>query len=208
MKKTIRVIALALCVAMLAIPVMAAENFTPSVTQKPAPAIKPMTDAKGNEVAGVIKDAEGNEIEGISAEEITVVPVSESEQMSKEEKETMEKAYNEIAETEDLTKVAPKLEDALKEINKGRKDEIKAEDLVVRDLVDVKISARLLNNLKDGDTVSVKFELDIQEDETLIVMQLIDGEWIIIYGEDILIDEDGNAIVALAGSGPVAFIVK
>lgn len=208
MKKTIRVIALALCVVMLAVPVMAAENFTPSVTQKPAPETKPMTDSKGNEVAGILKDAEGKEIEGVSAEEIAVTPVSEADTMSKEEQETMEKAYNEIAESKDLTQVAPKLEDALKEINKDRKDEIKAEDLVVRDLVHVSMTPGLLEKVQNGATVSVKFDLKLQKGETLIVMQLIDGEWVVIYGDAIEIDEDGNAIVPLTAAGPVAFIVK
>ena len=208
MKKIVRVIAMVLCAAMLAVPVMAAENFTPSVTQKPGPAIKPQTDTKGEDVAGIIIDDKGKEVESVGSADLFVVPYADADKLDEKEEQLMKDTYKEIAEAKILTDVAPKLEDALKEINKDRKDEIKAEELVVRDLVDVIVTSEIQEKLNAGHKVNVKFELNLQKGETLIVMQLIDGEWVIIYGDEILIDEDGNAIVPLTAGGPVAFIVK
>ena len=204
MKKTIRAIALVLVVAMMAIPVMA-DNFTPSAEQKGTPAINEMKDSKGNKVAAVIVDKDGKEIEGVSSKDVKVQSYADAVKTApKEVKEEMEKAYTQISTAKNLTEVAPKLAEVLPEIDKN----LKVEDLVVRDLVHVALKPEVAELIKDGVAVQMNFDLQLEKGQTLIVMQLVDGEWVVIYGDDIVINADGSANVNLAGAGPVAFIVK
>ena len=206
MNRIIRALALVLVVSMMAFPAMAA--FTPSAEQKGAPEVKEtMTDSTGKKVAAVVVDKDGKEIEGVSAKDVKVESYAETVKTApKEVKEVMEKAFTEIS-TKPLTEVAPELTKALPEVSKEAGKDVKAENLVVRDLVHVELKPEVAELIKDGAKVAMNFDLQMEKGQTLIVMQLIDGEWVVIYGEDVVINADGTATINLAGAGPVAFVV-
>ena len=204
MNKFVRALALVLVVAMLAIPAMAAA--TPSAEQKGAPAVKEtMTDSTGKAVAGVIVDKDGKELAGVSAEDVKVKSYADTvKDAPKEVKEVMEKAYKEISTAEDLTKVAPELTKILPKLDV----KVEAKDLVVRDLVHVELKPEMAELIKDGAKITMSFDLQLEKGQTLIVMQMIDGKWVVLELEDVVINADGSANINLAGAGPVAFVVN
>ena len=72
-------VAVMLCLSCV-VPVMAAENeFTPSVTNKPAPEIVPVPDPEGEPAIGVICNDEGQIIDYIYEGCLIVTPVSKAE---------------------------------------------------------------------------------------------------------------------------------
>jgi LPXTG-motif cell wall-anchored protein len=79
MKRVFAIIAvLTLCCAMF-MPAAAAENeFTPSVTNKPAPEIVPVIDPDGNPAIGVLLDDDGQIISYVYKECLIVTSVSEA----------------------------------------------------------------------------------------------------------------------------------
>lgn len=205
MKHIIRMVALVLVVCLLSVNAFAAEKATPSVEQQGGPqVVAPKADADETP-AIVVETADGEIIESDDPEVLKVTPLDDSKNLKPEQKEQMEKAYTQISEAESLAEIAPELPEVLKEL----KIETPAEELVVRDLVHVSISEKLEKALEatEGNGLKVTFKMDLAEGETLIVLvQNEDGEWVIVYGDDIVI-EDGEVTVRLPHVGPVAFIV-
>lgn len=215
MKHIIRAVALVLMVAMLSVTAFAA--FTPSVEQKAEPeVVAPKTEHKvDGKPAVVVKDEKGEVISADLVETVKVTPVSnfkgeeaEEKELTEEEvavKESLEKTYTEIAEAKNLAEVAPKLPEVLKEL----KVETKVEELVVQDLFNITLPEELTKALEvEGNTIDLTFEMEVEEGKQLIVMvQSADGEWVIISGDAIVVDEDGTVTVSFPVVGNVAFIV-
>ncbi len=204
MKKKISILLLTaalLCVG--AVPAFA-DNFTPSVTQKEAPTIVPMKEADGKEVAAIIYDKDNNEIRGISADEITVTPLSEREKASETVKESLDKAYADIEGAKSLKDLCPEVVTTLS----GITDEVKVEDLVVRDLFDVEIPEEDEELLQQaGNHLTLKFDLGIEQDALLMAMVNCDGtKWEMVDQKGIVINSDGTVTVTFDKFCPVAFI--
>ncbi|MGM9584016.1 MAG: hypothetical protein ACI3V1_00540 [Faecousia sp.] len=87
MKNVVKILSLVLVVALLALPVSAA-NFTPSVEQKGAPAAKDP--------------------------EVVIVPLTDADKASETVQKVMEQVYTDISKAEKLTDVMPALDEALK----------------------------------------------------------------------------------------------
>lgn len=204
MKMISKLLAILLVIGLLAAPVCA-EGFTPSVEQKGAPELVASPDApEGAAVA--IKDADGNVVAGIPAEEIVMTSVADSEDAPEAVKEEMKAAYDSVANAASLAEVVPELDKALED----RKAGVKAEDLVVRDLVNVSVSEEAAKKLAEtGNNVTLSFKLGMKQDDFLMVMCFVDGQWVILDADQVEILEDGTVNVTFREQiGTIAFVVE
>ncbi len=204
MKMISKLLAMLLVIGLLAAPVCA-EGFTPSVEQKGAPELVASPDApEGAAVA--IKDADGNVVAGIPAEEIVMTSVADSEDAPEAVKEEMKAAYDSVANAASLAEVVPELDKALED----RKAGVKAEDLVVRDLVNVSVSEEAAKKLAEtGNNVTLSFKLGMKQDDFLMVMCFVDGQWVILDADQVEILEDGTVNVTFREQiGTIAFVVE
>lgn len=204
MKMISKLLAILLVIGLLAAPVCA-EGFTPSVEQKGAPELVAAPDApEGAAVA--IKDADGNVVAGIPAEEIVMTSVADSEDAPEAVKEEMKAAYDSVANAASLAEVVPELGKALED----RKAGVKAEDLVVRDLVNVSVSEEAAKKLAEtGNNVTLSFKLGMKQDDFLMVMCFVDGQWVILDADQVEILEDGTVNVTFREKiGTIAFVVE
>lgn len=191
MKKTITSICAVLTAAMLVLPVSAAK-YTPSVTQKGAPtAFTPSVQQKGAPT-----------VEQTGARVTALVDLSKA---SKEVQEAVEEAYKVIAEAESLEEAVPTLADVLKEMD----TDLTAEDLVVRDLFYLELEKELEETLEKEKEVAISFEVEgMEEDDFLMVMVFVDGEWVIVDAENVEIGEDETVTVTFEAVGPIAFVTE
>lgn len=86
---------------------------------------------------------------------------------------------------------------------------LKAEDLVVRDLLDVHAFGIYYDYMQQpGSSVNIAFKLDIPMDETLLVLYSDDGEYWKLLPEDFVTNnEDGYVEVHIENLGVLAFAV-
>lgn len=204
MRKAIQLISAILVAAMLVLPASAA-SFTPSVVQKGAPTMGTLTDASGNSVAAVVTDSDGKEIMGVSSDSVVVTSVADIQEASEEVQTVLEEAYKSISESKSLEEAAPALAAVLEESN----SKLTVSDLVVRDLIYVSVDEEVEKVMEDGFSISLKFDLGIKDDDFLVVMMYVDGEWIVVDADKVEIDENGEVTVIFDGvPGPVAFVVE
>ncbi len=193
MKNLVRVVSCVMLVAALSMAVFA-DSFTPSVTQKEAPAV-----AKTAEVVA----ADGSKTE-VKAADIKVVSVG-SKTVTAEVKAELDKAYDVISKAGSLEKAVPELKTVLEEA----KVTVPVANLVVRDLVNVSVPddvAKLFET--EGTTITVNFKLDVKEGTTVVVMRFVDGKWVPLALENVTVNKDGSVDVKLDGVGPIAFLVE
>ena len=193
MKNLVRVVSCVMLVAALSMAVFA-DSFTPSVTQKEAPAV-----AKTAEVVA----ADGSKTE-VKAADIKVVSVG-SKTVTAEVKAELDKAYDVISKAGSLEKAVPELKTVLEEA----KVTVPVANLVVRDLVNVSVPddvAKLFET--EGTTINVNFKLDVKEGTTVVVMRFVDGKWVPLALENVTVNKDGSVDVKLDGVGPIAFLVE
>lgn len=193
MKNLVRVVSCVMLVAALSMAVFA-DSFTPSVTQKEAPAV-----AKTAEVVA----ADGSKTE-VKAADIKVVSVG-SKTVTAEVKAELDKAYDVISKAGSLEKAVPELKTVLEEA----KVTVPVANLVVRDLVNVSVPddvAKLFET--EGTTITVNFKLDVKEGTTVVVMRFVDGKWVPLALENVTVNKDGTVDVKLDGVGPIAFLVE
>lgn len=209
MKKTIRVLAAVLVVAAMSVSVCA-ENFTPSVEQKGAPSVVTVKDSNQNDVVALIQDESQNEVYGVPAGKLIVTPFAEAEKAGAEIEKMLTDAYKQITEAKTLGDLTTDLNDAVAKLKEemGIK-ELKVEDLVVRDLIDVSLDAELkAQYLKDGNTISVTFDLGMKADEPLLVLHNYEADkWEVIANDHVVRHENGNVTVTFDSLSPVAFVV-
>ena len=77
MKRFFAIITVVMMCAALMVPAMAAQVFTPSVTNKPAPEIVPVLGADGEYHIGQIVDGEGDVVGYVNEDCLVITPVSE-----------------------------------------------------------------------------------------------------------------------------------
>ena len=193
MKNLVRVVSCVMLGAALSMAVFA-DSFTPSVTQKEAPAV-----AKTAEVVA----ADGSKTE-VKAADIKVVSVG-SKTVTAEVKAELDKAYDVISKAGSLEKAVPELKTVLEEA----KVTVPVANLVVRDMVNVSVPddvAKLFET--EGTTITVNFKLDVKEGTTVVVMRFVDGKWVPLALENVTVNKDGSVDVKLDGVGPIAFLVE
>lgn len=152
-----------------------AASFRPSVEQKGAP---------------------------VAAEkDVTVTALVDLEKAPEEVKTVVKEAQKVIADAKSLEEAVPTLNDALKEM----KTDVKASDLVVRDMFYVGLE----KELKEGETKEVTFKTEgLLKTDFLMVMVFVDGQWVILDADKVEITKDGEVKVTFDVVGPVAFVTK
>ena len=207
MKHIVRICALVLVVCMMSVTAFAGtpspeQGGVPEVVVPQNPGNKPGAPEEKPEI--VVKNPSDDVVESDEPEVLVITPMNDIENLTPEQEEKMEKAYTQVSEAESLAEVAPELPEVLKEL----KVETPVEDLVIRDFFHIGVSEKLHKALEqEGNHIDITFKMDLETGEQLIVLvQNAEGEWIIISGDDIVV-EDGEVTVSFPCVGPVAFIV-
>lgn len=201
--KKLTVLLLAMIFAATGVFPVFAANFTKSVEQKPAPSIVTVKTSDGKDAAAIIYDKDGNEIGYLTMDDIIVTPVSNRQNAAEDIKNSLEDTYNEIKNAKSLSELVSGLETQLKKIT----DKVKATDLVVSDLFDVKLPTDIEEKLRAGEiTLKIRFDVGVKKDELLMVMVKCDDKWELIAQENVQNNGDGTVDVTFDKFCPVAFI--
>ena len=203
MKKLALFLAAALMVSALALPASAV-GFTASVQQKPAPTVSTMTDASGNQVAGIIRDANGNEIAGVTADQMTVTSIADAASAGGAISEQLTAAYQQIQSAASLADIVPDIASFLQAIGSSAA----VEDMTVRDVFDVSVTGAAADALAAGNNITFRFDIGIAPGSTLLVLHNYEGsQWEIIPNDRVIINSDGTVDVTFDSLSPIAFAV-
>lgn len=207
MKKFASLLMAALLLVAMALPASAAVNFVDSVEQKPAPSVETVTDASGNQVSAIIQDASGNEVHGVTADQMSITPVSGAANAPAEIREQLEAAYEQIQNAASVADLVPDVDMASLLSAMGSSSSV--EDLVVRDVFDVSVSSEAAEFLaQEGNAITIRFQLNIAPSSTLLVLHNYEGSnWEVIDDDKVVINNDGSVDVTFDSLSPVAFVV-
>lgn len=207
MKKFASLLMAALLLVAMALPASAAVNFVDSVEQKPAPTVETVTDASGNEVSAIIQDASGNEVHGVTADQMSITPVSGAANAPAEIREQLEAAYEQIQNAASVADLVPDVDVASLLSAIGSSSSV--EDLVVRDVFDVSVSGEAAEFLaQEGNAITIRFQLNIAPSSTLLVLHNYEGSnWEVIDDDKVVINNDGSVDVTFDSLSPVAFVM-
>lgn len=152
-----------------------AAGFTASVEQKGAPVVT----EKGVEVTAL----------------------ADLEKAPAEVKKAVEEAHKVIADAKSVAEAVPAVAEALKEM----KADVKAENLVVRDLFYVELD----KELAEGEEKTITFKAEgLKKADFLMVMVFVDGEWVVLDADKVEITKNGEVKVTFDVVGPVAFVTE
>lgn len=200
MKKFIACLAVLMLCATMFLPVMAAEaEFTPSVTNKPAPTIVPVMDPDGNPAIGVVCSADGEIIDYVYEPCIVITPVSEAatSTMIPDDAEAL------------LLDVYGKLTSGAMTIPYEKHDDsLNSSNMVIRDLFDVTFLCEEHPEMLEpiGVVFKVKFDLGVAADVDVFTMSYKKGEWNPIV--ETVNNGDGTVTCTFEDFCPVEFSVK
>lgn len=207
MKKFAMFLSVLLIAVTLAAPASAAVNFTPSVEQKPAPSVDPITDSSGNQVSAIIRDQNGEEVHGVSIDsgELIVTPISQASQAAQAIREMLTNAYEQIQQADTIADLVPTIGDFLQAIGSAAQ----VADLVVRDVFDVSLTGTAAEYLaQEGNNITLRFDLGLAPSATLIVLHNYEGSnWEIIPDDRVVQNADGTVDVTFDSLSPIAFVV-
>lgn len=200
MRKFIACLAVLMLCASMFLPVMAAEaEFTPSVTNKPAPEIVPVVDPDGNPAVGVIYNADGEIIDYIYEDCIVITPVSEavtSERIPDAAEKLLLDVYAKLTGGE-MTIPYEKHDSALNSSN-----------MVIRDLFDVSFLCGEHPDMlaPKGVVIKIKFNLGVDAKTDVFAMSYKNDEWNAVV--DTVNNGDGTVTCTFEDFCPVEFSVK
>ena len=207
MKKFAMFLSVLLIAVTLAAPVSAAVNFNPSVEQKPAPTVDPITDSNGNQVSAIIRDQNGEEVHGVSIDsgELIVTPISQASQAAQAISEMLTNAYEQIQQADTIADLVPTIGDFLQAIGSASQ----VADLVVRDVFDVSLTGTAAEYLaQEGNNITLRFDVGVAPSATLIVLHNYEGSnWEIIPDDRVVQNADGTVDVTFDSLSPIAFVV-
>lgn len=207
MKKLALFLSVLLIAVTLAVPASAAVNFTPSVEQKPAPTVDPITDSNGNQVSAIIRDQNGEEVHGVSIDsgELIVTPISQASQAAQAISEMLTNAYEQIQQADTIADLVPAIGEFLQAIGSAAQ----VADLVVRDVFDVSLTGTAAEYLaQEGNNITLRFDLGLAPSATLIVLHNYEGSnWEIIPDDRVVQNADGTVDVTFDSLSPIAFVV-
>lgn len=207
MKKLALFLSVLLIAVTLAAPASAAVNFTPSVEQKPAPSVDPITDSNGNEVSAIIRDENGEEVHGVSIDsgELIVTPISQASQAAQAISEMLTNAYEQIQQADTIADLVPTIGEFLQTIGSASQ----VADLVVRDVFDVSLTGTAAEYLaQEGNNITLRFDVGVAPSATLIVLHNYEGSnWEVIPDDRVVQNADGTVDVTFDSLSPIAFVV-
>ncbi len=134
------------------------------------------------------------------------VPYFAKEELEEDLTAQMEDGHAQIAEAESLADVVEDLDQALEQM----KTELKPEDLVVRDLFYIDLDQDTKDAINaSGFPITLKFDLELAEDDFVMVLRYDDGKWTVIPAENVNHRDDGTTGVDFpADIGVVAVVVQ
>ena len=170
MKRFFAIIAVVMMCISLAAPVLAAQDFMPSVTNKPAPEIVPVPDPEGNPRIGLIRDKDGNIIDYVDEGCLIITPVSEVETSTE-----IPEASRVI-----LRDVYKKLTDGSMTIPYEKHDAgLDSSKMVIRDLFDATFVCQEHPAMlePEGVTLELIFDLNVKPGVNVYAMTYKESEW-------------------------------
>lgn len=204
MKKLASFLAAVMAATCMMMPVSAAD-FTPSVQGKEAPAIETVQTQTGEDVVALIEDTSGNEVQGVMEDQLIITPVAKADEAPEEIAEPLLAAYEQIKAASNLKEIVPNIEDVVKKVSEN----LKVDNLVVRDLFDVSVSDDIKALLDGGNTITIRFQLGISKDDTVLCLHNIEADkWEVIDPSKVVNNGDGTVSVTFDSLSPVAFVVE
>lgn len=191
--------------SLLTVPALA--NFTPSVEAKPAPDV-----VLDGEIAAVIKDGAGNVVDTVMRPELIITPASEKhEAVAQKITDNLVRAEIRINEIAHVGQLTPELEQALLRAQKENKiphiNDVKVEDLVVRDLFDVSVvrDGQVIA-IPNGHTITFSIQTDLSDDVLHFVLHNpVNHDWEVL--EEAQAMHDGIITITVDSLGPFAIVV-
>lgn len=169
MRKAICMITVLLVCVSLVCPVFAAEEFVPSISYKGVPEIVALNDEDDSEEIGVIRDASGAIVSYVYEECLLMTPVARAA----DDANIPADAKNEL-----LT-VYTALNEGTMNLPYG--SDVKAEDMVIRDLFDLSWTCTSHNHPESlepaGVVLELTLDLGVAEDTDVVVMTYKNDAW-------------------------------
>lgn len=170
MKRFFAIITVVMMCASLMVPAMAAQDFTPSVTNKPAPEIVPVPGDDGSMHVGIIRDGEGNIIDYVDVGCLIITPVSEVEtstEIPEDSRVILRDVYNK------LTNGSMSI--PYEKHNVG----LDSSKMAIRDLFDATFVCEDCPKMlePEGVVLEIIFDLNVKEDVEVFAMTYKDSEW-------------------------------
>lgn len=206
MKKVVRVMLVMLLIVAMAVPAFGATNFVGSIGEKPAPELVPI---EGTIVGTIIDDQTGEPVGKLGNTEIIVTEykdVKDAEHIDDDEEKVFIDEYNKLKDgTTDLNEIGDLKDRAQQAMGK----DADANDLVVRDYVDIDIvgddAEEWYKKLAEGHSLKLRFDLGIDKDTYVDVMSFYDGSWHLAKS----VKNNGRYVeVIFDNICPVAFLVE
>ncbi len=200
MKRVLTFVLAAVMICALCLPALAAENdFVPSITEKDAPEIVTVKDTDGNDALGVILDADGNITDYVEQDCLIITAVSgvdSSAQIPAAARDELKKVYEGLS-NGTMTLPYEKL---------GA--DIKAEEMVIRDLFDISWLCSDHGDIVDQADVSVElvFNLNVKATDEVYCMTYHNNTWNPI--KNVTNNGDGTVTCVFEQKCPVAFAVR
>lgn len=170
MKRMFAIITVVMMCVSLMVPAMAAQDFTPSVTNKPAPEIVPVPDEEGGLHIGVIRDENGKIIRYVDEGCLIITPVSEVETSTE-----IPEASRVI-----LRDVYKKLTDGSMTIPYNKHDAgLDSSKMVIRDLFDATFVCTECPAMlePEGVTLELIFDLNVEPGVNVYAQTYKEGQW-------------------------------
>ena len=202
MKKIIALLTVLMLCAALAVPAFAANEFTPSVTNKPAPSIVPVLDPDGNPAIGIVRDPAGEIISYVYEECLIIASVAEaptSTLIPDDARDLLLDVYDKLTSGEM----------ALPYDKLG----LDASKMAIRDLFDVTFLCNASSDVDHptmlapvGITFEIKFDLGVAADQDVYVMTYKNDQWNSVVSATN--NGDGSVTVVAEDFCPVSFSVE
>lgn len=189
--------------------------FTPSVEQKDAPQIVPITDSEGHKADAVITEEDGTEtvVGEDPSLQIVITPYSKKDEaIVADITGYLDGAEYQIANAENVSELTDSMVSTLEEAKRLATDpllkELTIDDLIVRDLFDVSLvrDKQFIEPLKDGQTITFSVQTDLKPGDLFFVLLNCSGEeWKVV--KNIQIDENGVLTITVDSLCAIAILV-
>ena len=204
------ILALVIVLSLVCTVYVSADTFAASVTAKPAPVVI-ATGGTADKPMVEIVDGDDQNLHSFDIASVVVTSVAEKDEdyVEAEVQSILTEVYEQLSAPEvKLSEVMPKLTEVVEKVaaeDTAMKD-MDVDTLVVKDLFNVSVSEELKTVLQEeGKFLKLTFEPKLAQNQLLIVMVCVDGEWISV---DYVLNEDGTITCMFDKVGTVAFLVN
>lgn len=206
MKRFLTCVLMLMVAMLLSVPALA--NFTPSVEAKPEPEV--VVPEVG--IAAVIKDSSGVVVDKVTLPELVITPASKKhEAVAQKITDNLVRAETQIEQLAHVGQLTPELEQALLRAQKENKiphiNDVKVEDLVVRDLFDVSVvrDGQVIA-IPNGHTITFAIQTDLSDDVLHFVLHnAVNHDWEVL--EEAKAMSNGVITIEVDSLSPFAIVV-